>query len=175
MVRGIIQSSLQLLETARLGEHDVIGTGKTVVVEKIVVPLNLRLFGVFGNNPYDVSCDGRSLEVLINAYPLISLLHVELSQVLKAADGFQGAGVTHMNHADVDPLGGKFRSVGKNRKKVSGKGGDASGGLGADNPVCGNINHTQFYLAGGFTFVQNIVQYRRRRIDAFGDTFFLIF
>ena len=112
--------------------------------------------------------------MLQHGNPLVAFLHVKIAQILIAHNRIPDTLFAQMVTAKADPLGTKFRLRLQQRTEGRGEGADPSGGLGADDPLRGNVQHTD--VIGGQTgfLRQDLIQHRRVGMLSRHDQFSLL-
>ena len=115
------------------------------------------------------------IKVAQNADPLVALLNIEIAQIFVAYDGIGDACVSQMGGAQVDPLAAKFRFCFQQRLESGGKGGDAPGGLGSDDPLRGNFHQPHVHHGLCAVLRQQLIQHRRMGGPSCGEKLLIFF
>ena len=144
-----------------MAELDAVQVGGLVKVHKFIVRLNPRLICQGRHNPLDGAGNPGGAKVPQDADPLVALLNVEIPQIFVAQNGVGDARLSQVGSTEVDPLGGKLGFAVQQRAEGGGKGRDASGGFGADDPLRGNFHQPHVHHGIRIVFRQNIVQHGR--------------
>ena len=155
----LVQMAQKLGVVAGAAELDAVDPGVLVKVQKFVVGPNPGFVGHGGHDPADIAGNPGSVVVAQHADPLVALLNIEIAQVFIAQNGVGNARIAQMGGAQADPFHGKFAFGVQQGLKSGGKGGDAAGGLGAHDPLRGNLDEAHIHHGFGGVFRQQLVQH----------------
>ena len=154
----LAQAQQQLGVVTGAAELHCIEPGNFVEIHEFVVGLDPGILGQRRHDPGYIAGNPGGTEVAQHADPLVALLNIEIAQVFKADNGFGDAGLAQVSSAEVDPFQAEFGIHFQQRLEFCVEGGNAAGGLGADDPFGGNLHHTQLLGHGGNILGQNVIQ-----------------
>ena len=116
------------------------------------------LLAGLGHDTVDKAGDPGRFIIFQDADSLVSLLNIEISVVFVADDRVPDA-LFQVGGAQLDPLDGELRIPAQQGHEARREGGDASGGLGANDAVGRDLHQTHGDAAVGSQIAHNLVQH----------------
>ena len=159
LTRGLAGQRLQSRIAAQPGEADVVDAGELIEIEELIVELVFQRVVSGRDEPGDGAGDLDGLIILEDRDPLVTLLYIEPVHVLEGNDGGMDA-LFQMGFTEVRPLDGKLGVVLEEGHEVGGKGGMASGGLGAHDALGRDVHQPQRLLRHDVCVGNDLVQHR---------------
>ena len=174
VLQRLAQSGQQLGVVAGAAELHHIKLGILVKFQKLVVSLDAGILAALGQNTLDCAGDPGRAKIAQHGNTLVALFHIEITQIFVAGNGVADT-LFKVGKAQVGPFQSELTVGLCQRQERGGKGGDAAGGAGADDPFGGDFHKTDILHHVGSVVVQQIVQNSGVGRLAGGDHFFIFF
>ena len=147
-------------------EADTVKPRQRVKMHEFIINLNLRVIGIFWNQPCDVPRNERSAVAHQYACPLIPFLNIKSPEILIALNRIADSFITEMGFAEPDPFHGKFRIYFQKRHEIPCQSRGAAGRFRPGNQFCRYIDYTKLCFADKLLFIHKLIQRRRIGIGA---------